>query len=143
MVALVPSVFVSALFGGVAIGLAVAMLLFFNGRVAGVSGIVGGIVVPRPGETSWRVAFAAGLVAGGLAARIVAPRTLGTTDAPLAVLAIAGVLVGFGTRLGAGCTSGHGVCGVSRGSPRSILATIVFMAIAGAVVFISHRTGPS
>lgn len=125
-----------ALLGGLLIGAAAAMLLLFNGRVAGISGILGGLLELRTGEWRWRARFVAGLIAGGAVARVVAPGALGVIASPLPVLAIAGVLVGFGTRFGGGCTSGHGVCGVGRGSPRSILATATFMAVAGVVVFL-------
>jgi len=133
---------VAALAGGVLIGIAVAMLLLLRGRVAGISGIVAGVVRPGRGDGHWRALFVAGLVAGGLVARLVDPGAIGAMVAPLPVLALAGLLVGFGTRLAGGCTSGHGVCGVSRLSPRSIVATGTFMAVAGVVVFfVRHGAG--
>jgi len=133
---------VAALAGGVLIGIAVAMLLLLRGRVAGISGIVAGVVRPGRGDGHWRALFVAGLVAGGLVARLVDPGAIGAMVAPLPVLALAGLLVGFGTRLAGGCTSGHGVCGVSRLSPRSIVATGTFMAVAGVVVFfVRHAAG--
>jgi len=133
---------VAALAGGVLIGIAVAMLLLLRGRVAGISGIVAGAVRPGRGDGHWRALFVAGLVAGGLVARLVDPGAIGAMAAPLPVLALAGLLVGFGTRLAGGCTSGHGVCGVSRLSPRSIVATGTFMAVAGVVVFfVRHGAG--
>jgi uncharacterized membrane protein YedE/YeeE len=136
-----PATILPSLLGGLLIGAAAAMLLLFNGRVAGVSGIVGGLLDPRTGEWGWRALFVAGLIAGGVVTRVVAPGAFGVI-APGPVLALAGVLVGFGTRLGGGCTSGHGVCGISRGSPRSILATSTFMAVACVVVFlVRHRSG--
>jgi uncharacterized membrane protein YedE/YeeE len=125
-----------SLLGGLLIGAAAAMLLLLNGRVAGISGIVGGLLDREPGERAWRVWFIAGLIAGGVVTRLVAPGALGPIASPLPLLAIAGVLVGFGTRLGGGCTSGHGVCGIGRGSPRSTLATVTFMTIAIVVVFL-------
>jgi uncharacterized protein len=125
-----------SLLGGLLIGAAAAMLLLFNGRVAGISGIVGGLLDREPGESGWRAAFIAGLIAGGVVTRLVAPGALGVIASPLPVLALAGVLVGFGTRLSGGCTSGHGVCGIGRGSARSILATATFMTIAVVVVFL-------
>jgi uncharacterized membrane protein YedE/YeeE len=129
------------LVGGSLIGLSVAALLLFNGRVAGVSGIVGGLVARAPGaERIWRALFVAGLLAGGLVAERASPEAIGVTPAPLPVLVIAGVLVGFGARLGGGCTSGHGVCGVSRLSLRSIVATGTFMLVAGVVVFVLRRS---
>jgi uncharacterized membrane protein YedE/YeeE len=130
-----------SLLGGFLIGAAAAMLLLFNGRVAGISGIVGGLLDPRTGEWSWRALFVAGLVAGGVVTRLVAPGAFGAI-APGPVLALAGVLVGFGTRFGGGCTSGHGVCGIGRGSPRSLVATSTFMAVACVVVFlVRHGAG--
>lgn len=119
----------SALAGGAIIGLAAALFLLFTGRVAGISGVVGGLFQPVPGDFAWRVLFAAGLAAGGLVASIVAPEALAwTAQRSLGAVAVAGVLVGFGTRLGNGCTSGHGVCGLSRLSRRSLVATLTFMA---------------
>jgi uncharacterized membrane protein YedE/YeeE len=126
-----------ALLGGALIGLAAAALLLLTGRIAGVSGIVGGLLPPRPGDAAWRALFAAGLVAGGFLLRALATdpfRGLATT--PQAVLIAAGLLVGFGASLGSGCTSGHGVCGVSRLSPRSIVATLTFMLAGGVTVYV-------
>lgn len=121
--------------GGVLIGLAVALLLLLDGRVAGISGIVAGLVRPSPGEWPWQAVFVEGLLVGGLIARVVDRSAIGSITTPLPILAIAGVLVGFGTRLAGGCTSGHGVCGVSRGSTRSMVATATFMVVAAVVVF--------
>ncbi|MEE8274809.1 MAG: YeeE/YedE thiosulfate transporter family protein, partial [Alphaproteobacteria bacterium] len=106
---------VSALVGGALIGAAASLLLLLNGRVAGISGIVGNLVQSATGENTWRVAFVVGLIVGPLVydAATRAPVTI-TVDAPLPVLIAAGLLVGFGTRLGSGCTSGHGVCGLAR-----------------------------
>ncbi len=132
-----------ALVGGVLIGLAVAMLLLLNGRVAGVSGVLGGLVNPEPGEWAWRALFCAGLVGSGLVARHFAPSAIGNWHASLPVLAVAGVLVGFGTQMAGGCTSGHGVCGVSRLSLRSIVATATFMAVGAVVVFVVRHVGSS
>ena len=131
---------VSALAGGALIGASAAVLLLLNGRIAGISGIVGGLLQPSRGEVAWRVAFLAGLVAAPLAyAGVGGALPPVTLDAPFGVLALAGVLVGFGTRLGAGCTSGHGVCGIGRGSRRSLAATGVFMATAVATVFVTRH----
>jgi uncharacterized membrane protein YedE/YeeE len=135
--------FVPPLFGGVLIGLAIATLLLLNGQIAGVSGVLGGLVHPRPGEWVWRALFVAGLVGGGLVARLVGSSRLGDWNTPLPVLAVAGALVGFGTQMAGGCTSGHGVCGVSRLSVRSIVATATFMGVAAAVVFFVHHAGSS
>jgi len=132
-----------ALLGGVLIGLAVAMLLLLNGRIAGVSGVLGGLLAPEPGEWAWRALFVGGLVAGGLVARRLAPGVLGNWNAPLPGLVLAGLLVGFGTQMAGGCTSGHGVCGVSRFSLRSIVATATFMAVGAAVVFVVRHAGSS
>jgi len=120
--------------GGALIGLAAAMLVLLNGRIAGISGIVGGLLVPRGGDIGWRLAFVGGLLLAPavLAFYSVNPRI----DAGFGTLALAGVLVGIGTRYGSGCTSGHGVCGLSRLSPRSLVATVAFMAAGVATVFI-------
>jgi len=122
--------------GGALIGLAVAMLLLANGRVAGISGIVGALLRPVRGDVAWRVLFVLGMV---LAPAVAGLWTLVPTpeiEAGFAVVALAGLLVGVGTRYASGCTSGHGVCGVSRLSPRSLVATAVFMASGIATVFV-------
>jgi uncharacterized membrane protein YedE/YeeE len=126
----------ASLAGGLLIGLAVALLLLFNGRIAGISGIVGGLLRPLRGDVTWRAAFVAGLVAAPLAWLVVAtlPRLHVAADTP--TLVVAGLLVGIGTRYGSGCTSGHGVCGLSRGSLRSLVATATFMAAGFFVVFV-------
>ncbi len=119
---------VSATSGGALIGLAASLLLLAHGRVAGISGILGGILT-RNEAVAWRVAFLAGLAVGGLAIAATFPATMSMAGSrPLPLLLVSGVLVGFGTRLGAGCTSGHGVCGLSRRSPRSLVAVVTFMA---------------
>jgi uncharacterized membrane protein YedE/YeeE len=126
-----------ALAGGVLIGLSATLLLWLNGRVAGVSGILGGVLFPRSGDVSWRVAFLVGLiVAGGLYMALVPGAPLTRTDFPRTGLIIAGLLVGFGTRMGNGCTSGHGVCGLGRLSMRSLAAVMTFMATAIAATFV-------
>ena len=122
--------------GGVVIGLAAALLVLVNGRVAGISGIVGGILRPQTGDVAWRLAFVAGLVVAPLAYALAVARPEATIDAGYATLIVAGLLTGIGTRYGAGCTSGHGVCGISRLSPRSLVATLLFMAAGMAVVYI-------
>lgn len=126
----------SAVIGGVIIGLAVAVLVLMNGRIAGISGIVGGLLKPAPGDVAWRMAFVAGLIAAPLCFAIVAKLPPVAIAASHPTLIIAGLLVGIGTRYGAGCTSGHGVCGISRLSPRSIVATLSFMAAGFATVFV-------
>lgn len=128
--------------GGALIGLATALLLLLDGRIAGVSGILGGTLQrSEPGEWTWRALFLLGLVTGGVVARLVAPQVLGSAAASLPTLVIAGLLVGFGTRLSGGCTSGHGVCGIARFSKRSIVATGTFMAVAAAVVLVVRHAG--
>ncbi len=117
----------SALAGGALIGLAASLLLLASGRIAGVSGMIGGLLVPTRGDTLWRALFVGGLVAAGLVAFLVAPDTIGSSPRGMVALALAGILVGVGTRLGNGCTSGHGVCGLSRLSKRSLLATLTFV----------------
>lgn len=131
----------SSLLGGVLIGLAIAMLLLLNGRVAGISGILGGLVRYQPEDWTWRALFVVGLLGGAIAARAFDPNAIEGPQAPVSVLAVAGLLVGLGTRLANGCTSGHGVCGVSRLSPRSILATGTFMVVAATVVFCIRHGG--
>ena len=126
----------SATTGGVVIGLAAALFLLVNGRVAGISGIVGGMLHPRSGDLAWRLAFIAGLLLAPLACATVGVQPSATIDASYPVLIAAGLLVGIGTRYAGGCTSGHGVCGLSRLSPRSLVATLSFMAGGFVVVYI-------
>jgi uncharacterized protein len=116
----------SALIGGALIGLASVLLMLLTGRIAGVSGIAGRLFNPQPGEIAWRLMFLIGLVIGAGAWLVASPAPI-RIEASLPVLIVGGLLVGFGTPLGGGCTSGHGVCGIARLSPRSILATLVFM----------------
>src|SRR6266702_1840842 len=118
----------SAVIGGVIIGLAVALFVLVNGRIAGISGIVGGLLPPAPGDASWRIAFVAGLIAAPFCFAIAATLPPMVIDASYPTLIVAGLLVGIGTRYGGGCTSGHGVCGLSRVSLRSLVATLSFMA---------------
>jgi hypothetical protein len=124
-----------ALAGGVLIGLSASFLLIFNGRVAGISGIVGGIVHPTAGDVAWRTLFVAGLVVGGLVALVALPGAFGPSSGGVVTAVIAGLFVGVGTRLGNGCTSGHGVCGLSRFSPRSLIATLTFIGTGALTVF--------
>ena len=120
-----------ALAGGVVIGLAATLLLWLNGRIAGVSGILNGVVFPKWNDIAWRAAFLIGLIAaGGLYMALVPGSSLPRTDYSRVGLIVAGVLVGFGTRMGNGCTSGHGVCGLGRLSLRSLVAVVTFMATA-------------
>jgi len=129
----------SALIGGAIIGAAAALFAVLNGRIAGVSGILGGLARPQPGDISWRIAFVAGLVAAPLAWGFFAALPEIRVDTSYFTLAAAGLLVGIGTRYGGGCTSGHGVCGVARLSPRSIVATLAFMAAGFATVYIARH----
>ena len=129
----------SALIGGAIIGAAAALFAVLNGRIAGVSGILGGLLRPQAGDISWRIAFVAGLVAAPLAWRLLAALPEIRVDTNYFTLAAAGLLVGIGTRYGGGCTSGHGVCGVARLSPRSIVATLAFMATGFATVYVARH----
>ena len=135
----------SALAGGALIGLSASLLMLASGRVAGIAGILGGLLRPVPGERGWRIAFLVGLLLG--------PAAVGLAGGPVPVpnfqtgtlgMIAAGLLVGFGTRLGAGCTSGHGVCGLARLSRRSLAATLVFMVVAMTTVYVlRHIVGGS
>ena len=127
----------SAALGGLLIGASVALLWLGAGRIAGISGILGGLLNPRAGEVAWRFAFLAGMIAAPWLYQLAGgvPPGGGAVVGPVA-LVVAGALVGFGTRLGNGCTSGHGVCGIARWSPRSLVATALFMATAAATVFV-------
>lgn len=117
-----------ALGGGAMIGAAAALLFLTHGRIAGISGVVGSLLAPTPAhDRSWRFAFLGGLLAAGVVASLVAPAAIGASVRSLPLLIVAGLLVGFGTRLGSGCTSGHGVCGLSRLSTRSMIAVGTFM----------------
>jgi hypothetical protein len=131
---------IGGLFGGILIGCAADLLLLINGRIAGISGILGGIVAaPTSGERGWRAAFIIGLIAGAGLYSFFANGLYVQLQANAPTLIVAGLLVGFGTRLGSGCTSGHGVCGLARRSPRSLAATLLFMAIAALTVFLTRH----
>jgi len=135
-----PPDLVAAAVGGVLIGLASLAALLASGRVVGISGVVGGLLPPRPGDSSWRWSFLVGLLSGGALLQLVWPQTLEFShQGSTASLIAAGLLVGVGTRVGNGCTSGHGVCGVSRLSQRSLVATGIFMAAAIATVYFTHH----
>ncbi|MFC7289893.1 YeeE/YedE family protein [Herminiimonas glaciei] len=125
-----------ALAGGLLIGLAAALFILFNGKIAGISGILGGLLRPVKGDLLWRVAFLLGLMAAPLVFALFQPLPDATIDASNVTLVVAGLLVGLGTRYGAGCTSGHGVCGLSRLSLRSLVATLAFMAAGFLTVYI-------
>ena len=126
------------LVGGLLIGLAVALMLLLNGRVAGISGILGGLLTLRTGEALWRAAFVAGLLLGALAYVRAAGASVAVV-APLPAVLAGGLLVGFGTRLGSGCTSGHGLCGMARLSRRSVAATATFFGVAMLTVFLTRH----
>ena len=125
-----------ALAGGALIGLAAALFWVLNGRIAGISGVLGGLLKPVSGDIAWRAAFVLGLVGAPLAYGLFAALPVPQIDAGNAALIAAGLLVGVGTRYGSGCTSGHGVCGLSRLSPRSLVATVCFMGAGFATVFV-------
>ncbi|MEE8248133.1 MAG: YeeE/YedE family protein [Alphaproteobacteria bacterium] len=133
----------SALAGGALIGLAASALLLMNGRIAGISGILGGLLAPARGDIAWRLLFLAGLAGGALIYRIVGADGLVVRfDAAYPVIVAGGLLVGFGTIIGGGCTSGHGVCGIARLSPRSLVATLTFLVTGVAtVVLVRHLVG--
>jgi len=134
---------VDSLIGGMLIGLSASALLLFDGKIAGISGIVAGLLSPAKNDALWRAVFVAGLLVGGLLLRLLSPQTfeIGIVRS-WGALALAGLLVGFGTRLGNGCTSGHGVCGISRFSRRSLVATVTFIATGAAAVYVvNHLLG--
>jgi uncharacterized membrane protein YedE/YeeE len=123
-----PSSWLHALLGGALIGLASATLLLTHGRIAGISGVTGSLLQPTTRDRGWRYAFLGGLVMSGLIASVVAPSAIGASVRSLPIVIVAGAIVGFGTRLGSGCTSGHGICGLSRLSARSMVAVVTFIA---------------
>jgi hypothetical protein len=132
----------SALAGGALIGLATAIFILFNGRIAGITGILGGLINPKLRDIGWRIAFILGLVISPVVWKLFSPQPLIEIEASNALLAIAGLIVGISTRYGSGCTSGHGVCGISRLSPRSIIATLAFMLTGFLTVYIvRHLVG--
>ncbi len=135
----------SSALGGALIGLSASALLLIQGRVAGISGIIGGLFTPRAGDIGWRVAFVVGLVVAGIAAALFTPELVAVeVDRAPWMVGVAGVLVGLGTRIGNGCTSGHGVCGLSRMSPRSLVSVITFMAVGALVAsLVGALTGAS
>lgn len=129
----------AGLIGGALIGLAAVAFMGLLGRIAGISGIVAGLLAPPSSDTLWRAAFVVGLIGGGAVVRAVGWGQAPTISAAWPVLMIGGLLVGIGTRIGGGCTSGHGVCGIARLSLRSIVATLVFMIVAMAVVYVRRH----
>jgi uncharacterized protein len=131
---------ISGLIGGVLIGLATTLMLLLNGRIAGISGIVGGLLARKGSEVGWRAVFVAGLLLGAFVYVLATGGAFPVrVEASLPVMVVAGLLVGFGTRLGSGCTSGHGVSGIARFSKRSIVATLVFMGSGIITVFLTHN----
>ena len=131
---------ISAAIGGALIGLSAVFLMMLNGRIAGVTGVFAGLIDPAGSDRAWRATFLAGLIAAPLSAALFAlPLPLPQMPASLTVVAVGGLLVGFGTRLSNGCTSGHGVCGIARLSPRSIVATAIFMAAAIVIVALTRH----
>ena len=129
----------ASLAGGILLGIASAMFVLLNGRILGISGILGGLLAPKDGDTGWRVAFVLGLLSAPFSLSLFAPAGLVSSpriEAGYALVVVAGLLVGYGTRLGSGCTSGHGVCGLARLSPRSMVATLTFMAAGFVTVYL-------
>ena len=129
----------ASLAGGILLGLASAVFILVNGRILGISGIVGGLLRSRTGNTGWRVSFLLGMLAAPLLYAAVVGLPAVRVDAGWATLIAAGLMVGFGTRYGSGCTSGHGVCGLSRLSPRSLVATLAFMAAGFVTVYLMRH----
>ena len=132
----------ASLSGGILLGVASALFILLNGRVLGISGILGGLLPPKAGDAGWRVAFLLGMLAAPLAYGLLAPEGFAQApriDAGFATIVAAGLLVGLGTRYGSGCTSGHGVCGLSCLSPCSLVATLAFMGAGFAMVFMIHH----
>jgi uncharacterized membrane protein YedE/YeeE len=129
----------ASLFGGVLIGTAATIFLFLNGRIAGISGIMGGLLRPSRGDVAWRLAIIAGMVGAPLVYALALPFPDVQVDANVPTLIAGGLLVGLGTRYGSGCTSGHGICGLSRRSPRSMVATLAFMLAGFATVYLTRH----
>jgi uncharacterized membrane protein YedE/YeeE len=129
----------ASLGGGVLIGLAASLFVLLNGRIAGISGVLGGLLQPRAGDIAWRVLFVAGILLAPTLYGLVTTLPEAVIEADYPLLVIAGLLVGVGTRFGSGCTSGHGVCGISRLSPRSLVATMTFMAAGFATVYVTRH----
>ncbi len=129
----------SSLAGGILIGISAAMFALLNGRIAGISGVLGGLLKPATGDVAWRVAFIVGLVVAPLVYALFSDLQPPQIDAGTGALVLAGLLVGVGTRYGSGCTSGHGVCGLSRLSPRSLAATLAFMGAGFMTVYVTRH----
>lgn len=131
----------ASLAGGIVLGLAAALFILINGRVLGISGILGGMVFPRPGDSTWRLSFLLGMLAAPVTLGLLAPELMVAPriEASHVTVVVAGLLVGLGTRYGSGCTSGHGVCGLSSLSPRSLVATLAFMCAGFATVYVARH----
>ena len=129
----------TSLIGGVLLGLSAALFILLNGRVLGISGIVGGLLSPRKGDTGWRLSFLLGLLVAPVAYALFAAPVVPRIDAGWGLLVLAGLLVGVGTRYGSGCTSGHGVCGLARLSSRSLVATLSFMGAGFLTVYLARH----
>lgn len=139
---MVPIEWINGLIGGILIGIASSIVLIFSGRILGISGVVGGIIKPKKHEFGWRLAALLGLITGGAVMVLKDPALFQITlQRPALAIVVAGLLVGFGTRLGNGCTSGHGVCGLSRFSIRSLVATVIFIAAGMITVFLTNKWG--
>jgi uncharacterized membrane protein YedE/YeeE len=131
---------VPALAGGILIGLSATLLLLFNGRIAGISGILSGVFTMTEGDRAWRLMFLSGMLIAGFAYQLLLPGSFsGRPDFPVYLLFTGGFIVGFGTRMGGGCTSGHGVCGIGRLSKRSLVATVVFMGAGIISVYVTRH----
>lgn len=129
----------SALAGGALIGISAGLFILLNGRIAGITGIIGGLLRPVMHDAGWRIAFAIGLILAPIVWLLFSPLPEIKIDASNGLLVVAGLIVGFGARYGSGCTSGHGVCGISRLSPRSIIATLAFMGTGFLTVFVMRH----
>lgn len=129
----------ASLSGGILLGLASALFILVNGRILGISGILGGLLLPKDGDVGWRISFLLGMVAAPLLYKLTVGPVEARIDAGWATVVVAGLLVGAGTRYGSGCTSGHGVCGLSRLSPRSLVATLCFMGAGFATVYLMRH----
>ena len=129
-----------AIIGGALIGVGAAALMYFSGKIAGMSGIVGGLLNPKAGDIGWRVALVLGIVVGGAVLMLIRPELFGFgVERSWPAIIVAGLLVGFGTRLGSGCTSGHGVCGIARLGPRSLVATATFVFTGAIAAFVVNQ----
>ena len=129
----------ASLSGGILLGLSSALFILVNGRILGISGVLGGLLLPKDGDSAWRLSFLLGMLAAPLLYTLAVGPVEARIDAGWATVVVAGLLVGAGTRYGSGCTSGHGVCGLSRLSPRSLVATLCFMGAGFATVYVARH----